>query len=63
MNLLFFSFLLFLSYLKVLTYPLILDNIKTIGLKTKSKFPVEYLELFFFSIEFDQLTILITSTS
>ena len=50
MNLLFFSFLLFLSYLKVLTYPLILDNIKTIGLKTKSKFPVEYLELFFFQL-------------
>ena len=53
------SFLFF--SLKVLTYSLILGNIKTNGLVTSSKYPIKYLELFFVSIKFD-ITILSAST-
>ena len=41
--------LLFLS-LKVLTYPHILDEIKTNGLIASSKYPIKHLELFFLQL-------------
>ena len=46
----------FLS-LKVLTYPLTLDNIKTNGRITSSKYHIKYLELFLVSINFDMTII------
>ena len=48
--------------LKVLRYPLILGNIKTNGLIISSKYPIKYLELFFFSTNFE-MTISLTSIS
>ena len=54
-NLLFFS-------LKVLTYPLILGNVKTNGLITSSKYPIKYLELAFVSVNFEA-TVLSALTS
>ena len=47
---------------KVLSYPLILDNIKINGLITLSNYPIEYLELVFLLINFE-MTILSTLTS
>ena len=44
--------------LNVLTYPLILDNIKTNGLITLFKYQMKYLELFFVSANFE-MTILL----
>ena len=46
----------------VLTYPLILGNIKTNGLITLSKYPIKYLQLVFVLINFE-ITILSTLTS
>ena len=48
--------------LNVLTYPLILGNIKTNGLITLSKYQMKYLELFFVSANFE-MTVLLKSTS
>ena len=44
--------------LNVLTYPLILDSIKTNGLITLFKYQMKYLELFFVSANFE-MTILL----
>ena len=44
--------------LNVLTYPLILGNIKTNGLITLFKYQMKYLELFFVSANFE-MTILL----
>ena len=41
--------------LKVLTYPVILGYIKTNGLKTSSKYPLKYSEIFFVSLNFEIL--------
>ena len=50
-------------YLKVLTYPLILDHINTNGIATSSKYPIKCLELtIIFSNNFE-ITVLSTSTS
>ena len=61
------SYFLFLSLspsltLKVLTYPLIIANIKANSLITSSKYPIKYLKLIFVSINFET-TILLTLTS
>ena len=48
--------------LKVLTYTLILGNIKTNGLITTTKNPLVYYEIFFIPIKFE-VTILSTLTS
>ena len=48
-------------FLKILTYTLILGNIKNNGPIISSKYPIKYLELFFVSINFE-ITILSTST-
>ena len=50
---------LLLLFLKLLTNPLVLSNIKTNGLITSSKYPINYLEPFFVSISFE-ITILST---
>ena len=55
------SLSLFLS-LKVLTYPLILGNIKTNGLLTSSKHAIKCLRLFCILINFE-MDILLRSTS
>ena len=50
-------------YLKVLTYPLILDHINTNGIATSSKYPIKCLELtIIFSNNFE-ITVLSKSTS
>ena len=55
--------LLFLSLtLNFLTYPLILDNTKTDGLTTLSKYAIKYLKLVFVSMNFE-ITILSILTS
>ena len=60
-NLLFLSLYPFLM-LNVLTYTLILGNIKTNGLITSSKYPIKYLELFLVSVKL-KITILSTLTT
>ena len=52
---------LLLLFLKILTNPLVLSNIKTNGLITSSKYPINYLEPFFVSISFE-ITILSKKT-
>ena len=48
--------LLYLSlFLKVLTYPFILDNMKINGLTTLSKYSIKCLDLFCLLIEFEML--------
>ena len=48
--------------LKVLTYPLNLDNTETNAPIVLPEYPIDYLDLVFVSIEFE-MTILLTSTS
>ena len=51
-----------LLFLKVLTYPIILANIKTNALISSFKYPIKYLKLFYVSINFE-ITTLSASTS